>query len=106
MAEKESKESEKEEEKKESKKDRMDEMREKLEEMYGMSSGPEGQPRPGGMGAQALLSRMGSMRGGPQGARGGQQSKAMMKSLQKLRGDMEEIKEYLRKILETLESQE
>lgn len=94
------------EEKEESQKDRMDEMREKLKEMYGMSPGSGEKPGPGGMGASALLSRMDGMRGSPQGAGGSQQSKIILESMQKLRGDMQEIKDYLSDILETLKGQD
>lgn len=87
--------------------EKMKEMEEKVKEMYGQGGGGEGggqrAPGPGPMGQASLMSRMASMRGGSQG---GQQSKILLKTMKELRADMQEVKDYLRKILETLEDKE
>lgn len=72
-----------------------DEEREEREEMQGMSDLEQMSEamRP------PLLSRMSGMQRGPQ-------NKIMVDTLRKLRGDIDEMKDYLKKILETLEARE
>lgn len=94
-------EEESEQEERESLEERREEMRERINEMReqgGPGGGPGGMPGGGG-----LASMMQQIAGA--GGRGGQQNRAMLESMKKLRGDMQEIKEYLRKILENLEEE-
>ncbi|KXA97454.1 hypothetical protein AKJ37_01475 [candidate division MSBL1 archaeon SCGC-AAA259I09] len=89
-------EEEKPEEEPESQKDRKEKMREKMKEMREKGGGPGGMPFGGG-----LASMMQQMAGA--GGRGGQQDKAMIETMKGLRSDMQEIKEYLKQILDSLE---
>ncbi|KXA92647.1 hypothetical protein AKJ65_07250 [candidate division MSBL1 archaeon SCGC-AAA259E19] len=86
------------EEEPESQKDRKEKMREKMKEMQEKGGGPGGMPSGGG-----LASMMQQMAGA--GGRGGQRDKAMIKTMKGLRTDMKEIKEYLKRILETLQKE-
>lgn len=89
---------EKEEGKSESLEERRKKMREKMKEMQ-EKGGPGGRS-PQGSGLAAMMQQMA---GGARG--GGQQNRAMMETMKKLRADMQEIKDYLRKIVDTLENE-
>lgn len=89
-------EEESEEKERESQEEKRKKMREKIKKMQ-ERGGPSGMP--GGGGLASMMQRMASA--GPQG---GQQNRAMLEAMKGLKKDMGEIKEYLSKILDTLES--
>ncbi len=74
--------------------ERMDKIRRKMEEMQ--EDGRSGKPSMP-MGRPSLMERMAKMRGGPQ-------DRMMIRTMNELRTDMQEIKTYLKEILENLES--
>lgn len=88
-------EEETEEKERESPEKRMEEMRKKMKKMR-EAGGERGRGSP--MGRSSLMSRMAAMQGG-------NQNKALMKSMQQMQKDMAEIKNYLSEILETLKSE-
>lgn len=88
-------EEEKPEEKRETLEERRKKMEEKMKEMQ-KKGGPRQRPAQGGL--ASMMQRMA-------GAQGGRQDKMMMENMRKLRADMKEIKEYLQKIVDTLEKE-